>query len=50
MLTVSVISPEKVLFEGQASSVVAPGVDGELGILPWARAADDGARARRASA
>ncbi len=34
MLTVSVISPEKVLFEGQASSVVAPGYDGELGILP----------------
>ena len=34
MLTVSVISPEKVLFEGQASAVVAPGFDGELGILP----------------
>jgi F-type H+-transporting ATPase subunit epsilon len=34
MLTVSVISPEKVLFEGQASGVIAPGHDGELGILP----------------
>jgi F-type H+-transporting ATPase subunit epsilon len=34
MLTVSVISPEKILFEGQASGVVAPGHDGELGILP----------------
>ena len=34
MLTVSVISPERVLFEGQASGVVAPGYDGELGILP----------------
>jgi F-type H+-transporting ATPase subunit epsilon len=34
MLTVSVISPERVLFEGAASSVVAPGHDGELGILP----------------
>ena len=34
MLTVSVISPERVLFEGQASSVVAPGHDGQLGILP----------------
>ncbi|MCU0618797.1 MAG: F0F1 ATP synthase subunit epsilon, partial [Gemmatimonadaceae bacterium] len=34
MLTVSVISPEKVLFEGQARGVVAPGHDGELGILP----------------
>jgi F-type H+-transporting ATPase subunit epsilon len=33
MLTVSVISPERVLFEGEASSVVAPGYDGELGIL-----------------
>ena len=33
MLTVSVISPERVLFEGQASGVVAPGHDGELGIL-----------------
>lgn len=34
MLTVSVISPEKVLFEGTARGVVAPGHDGELGILP----------------
>ena len=34
MLTVSVISPEKILFEGTARSVVAPGHDGELGILP----------------
>jgi len=34
MLTVSVISPERVLFEGQAAGVVAPGFDGELGILP----------------
>jgi F-type H+-transporting ATPase subunit epsilon len=34
MLTVSVISPERVLFEGSASAVVAPGHDGELGILP----------------
>ena len=34
MLTVSVISPERVLFEGQATGVVAPGHDGELGILP----------------
>lgn len=33
MLTVSVISPEKVLFEGTAMSVLAPGFDGELGIL-----------------
>lgn len=33
-LTVSVISPEKVLFEGEAKSVVAPGFDGEIGILP----------------
>jgi F-type H+-transporting ATPase subunit epsilon len=33
MLTVTVISPEAVLFEGQAESVVAPAFDGELGIL-----------------
>ncbi|MGI8496571.1 MAG: ATP synthase F1 subunit epsilon [Gemmatimonadaceae bacterium] len=33
MLTVSVISPERVLFEGQASSVIAPAYDGEVGIL-----------------
>ena len=33
-LTVSVISPERVLFEGPAKSVVAPGFDGEVGILP----------------
>jgi len=33
-LTVSVISPERVLFEGAARSVVAPGFDGEMGILP----------------
>jgi F-type H+-transporting ATPase subunit epsilon len=34
MLTISVISPEKVLFEGQVASVVAPAFDGEVGILP----------------
>ena len=33
MLNVSVISPEKVLFEGEASAVVAPAFDGEVGIL-----------------
>lgn len=33
MLHVSVISPERVLFEGEASSVVAPAFDGEVGIL-----------------
>ncbi len=33
MLTVSVISPESVLFEGEVSSVVAPAFDGEVGIL-----------------
>ena len=33
MLKVSVISPEKVVYEGEASSVVAPAFDGELGIL-----------------
>ena len=33
MLRVSVISPELVLFEGEARSVVAPAYDGEVGIL-----------------
>ena len=33
-LSVSVISPEKVLFEGEVESVVAPAFDGEVGILP----------------
>ncbi len=34
MLKVSVISPERTLYEGQASQVVAPAFDGEVGILP----------------
>lgn len=29
-----IISPERVLFEGQVTSVVAPAYDGEVGILP----------------
>ena len=33
MLHVSVISPESLLFEGDAPSVVAPAFDGEVGIL-----------------
>ena len=33
MLKVSVISPEQVLYEGEARSVVAPAFDGEVGIL-----------------
>jgi F-type H+-transporting ATPase subunit epsilon len=33
VLKVSVISPEAVLFEGEADSVVAPAYDGEVGIL-----------------
>ena len=33
-LQVSVISPERVLFEGPARAIVAPAFDGELGILP----------------
>lgn len=33
MLHVSVISPESLLFEGDAPSVVAPAYDGSLGIL-----------------
>jgi F-type H+-transporting ATPase subunit epsilon len=33
MLTVSVISPEAVLFQGTTESVVAPAYDGQVGIL-----------------
>jgi F-type H+-transporting ATPase subunit epsilon len=33
VLTVSVISPEAILFEGTTESVVAPAFDGEVGIL-----------------
>jgi F-type H+-transporting ATPase subunit epsilon len=33
-LNVSVISPEKTMFEGTVDSVVAPAYDGEVGILP----------------
>ena len=33
MLTVSVISPEAILFEGTTDSVIAPAFDGEVGIL-----------------
>lgn len=33
MLTVSVISPEAVIYQGETDSVVAPAFDGEVGIL-----------------
>ncbi|MHB8837941.1 MAG: ATP synthase F1 subunit epsilon [Gemmatimonadaceae bacterium] len=33
MLKVSVVSPEATLYEGNATSVVAPAFDGEVGIL-----------------
>lgn len=33
-LKVSVISPERVMFEGTARGVIAPAFDGEMGILP----------------
>jgi F-type H+-transporting ATPase subunit epsilon len=32
-LRVSVMSPERTIFEGEADSVIAPAFDGELGIL-----------------
>ena len=32
-LTVSLISPERTVFEGEAQQVVAPAWDGEIGIL-----------------
>ncbi len=33
-LRVSVVSPESILFEGEATSAVVPAFDGLLGILP----------------
>jgi len=33
-LNVRVVSPQKLLFEGEAASVVAPAWDGRVGILP----------------
>jgi F-type H+-transporting ATPase subunit epsilon len=33
VLRVSVISPERTVYEGEATSVVAPAFDGEVGIL-----------------
>lgn len=33
-MRVTVISPERSLYEGEADAVVAPAFDGEVGILP----------------
>ncbi|MEK6767891.1 MAG: F0F1 ATP synthase subunit epsilon [Gemmatimonadota bacterium] len=33
-MRVSVVSPERVLYEGDASAVVVPAYDGKVGILP----------------
>ena len=33
-LKVRVVSPDRVVFEGEASAVVAPAWDGQVGILP----------------
>ena len=33
MLTISVISPEQTLYEGEATAIVAPAFDGEVGVL-----------------
>jgi F-type H+-transporting ATPase subunit epsilon len=33
VLRVSIISPERILFEGETDSVVAPAFDGEVGVL-----------------
>lgn len=34
VLDVRVVSPEKVVFQGESASVVAPAWDGQVGILP----------------
>lgn len=33
-MRVSIISPEKSVYDGEATAVVAPAYDGEVGILP----------------
>lgn len=33
-LNVRVVSPDRIVFEGEAASVVAPAWDGQVGILP----------------
>lgn len=33
-LTVRVVSPVKIVFEGEAASLVAPAWDGQVGVLP----------------
>jgi F-type H+-transporting ATPase subunit epsilon len=33
-MRVTLISPERSLFDGEASAIVAPAFDGEVGILP----------------
>ena len=33
MMTISVISPEQTLYEGEATSIVAPAFDGDVGVL-----------------
>ena len=33
-MRVTVISPERAVFDGQAEAVTAPAFDGEIGILP----------------
>lgn len=34
VMRVSLVSPERALFDGDATAVVAPAYDGEVGILP----------------
>ena len=33
-LNISVVTPEKKIFDGKISSLIAPGIEGEFGVLP----------------
>jgi F-type H+-transporting ATPase subunit epsilon len=34
LLSIDIVTPEKKIFEGKIRSIIAPGIDGEFGVLP----------------